>query len=568
MKRISLALLILILLAFPSTVLADVAPPANPPGSNPQPGSETTQVRMMAETVQIDVNADNNLGIARVSADFTMRNLGTVPESMAVRFPITANDGFGNYPEIKELVIKVNGQQISFQRANYPDIRYQDKDVPWAEFNITFPAGQDIPIQVAYILNGSGYMPYTAFYYVLETGAGWKDTIGSADIILRLPYPASPQNVIMNMQIGWAETPSGGVIQGDEVRWHFDNFEPGPDGPLQNMEFALVAPVNWQNIIKVRDNVTQNPNDSEAWGQLAKAYKEIFFMGKGYRTDTGGEELYQLSIEAYEKCLALNPKDAQWHAGFADLLASRSYWDRWMSGPTADTYRALDEIRTALQLAPNDSKVVEIADMIHNMFPDGMTQNGTVYDFPWLTQTPTPIPPTPTIAPVLDPAAVSGIYQSNTFTLANNKKAQLTLTLHPNHSAEMESKYENDSPIISTGSWTDNGDGTLSIAVTDANQKKTEIKFNVSNDLLQANTYPAFYGEAGIEMKRLVPATPVPTSTETPQTKPSEPTPTAPTSKPFLPICGSAALIGVFWLARKRRRGRADTLLISDNNDK
>ncbi len=555
MKRLFFAFLILILFVFPSSALADVAPPEYPPGSNLQPGSETTQVRMVAETVQIDVKADKSLGTARITADFTMHNLGSQSESIAVRFPITANDGFGRYPEITDLAIKVNGKQVSFQRANYPDIRYynQDTNVPWAEFDVTFPVGQDVPIQVAYNLNGSGYMPYTAFYYILETGAGWKDTIGSADIILRLPYPASTQNVIINMGIGWAETPSGGVINGNEVRWHFDNFEPGPDGPVQNMEFALVAPVNWQNILKARDNVTKNPNDSEAWGQLAKSYKEIFMMGKGYRTDTGGEELYQLSIKAYENCLTINSNDAQWHAGFADLLASRSYWDLWMSGPTPDTYRAFNEIRTALRLAPNDPKVLEIADMIHNMFPDGMSQTGTVYDFPWLTQTPTPIPPTPTIVPVLDPASVSGVYQSDTFTLANNKKAQLTLTLHSDHSAEMESKYDNDPPIVSSGSWKDNGDGTLSITVTDPNKKLIEIKFKVTKDLLHANEYPSFYGDAGIELKRLIPATPIPTLTATPGPTPAK---SAPTSKPPLPICGSvglAPLVAAIWLARKRR---------------
>ena len=58
MKRISLAILTLILFAFPSTVFADVAPPINPPGSNLQPGSEVTQVRMMAETVLVEVQND------------------------------------------------------------------------------------------------------------------------------------------------------------------------------------------------------------------------------------------------------------------------------------------------------------------------------------------------------------------------------------------------------------------------------------------------------------------------------------------------------------------------------
>jgi len=512
---------------------------------------------MAAETVLIEVQPDKipgSLGRARVTADFTMRNLGSTSENMAVRFPISADNGFEKYPEIANLVIKVNGKQISFQRASYPDIRYQMQDVPWAEFNVTFPVGQDTVIQVAYNLDGSGYAPLTAFYYILRTGAGWKDTIGSADITLRLPYEASPQNVIMDLQIGWAETTPGGVFQGNEVRWHFDDFEPGPDGPVQDMEFGMVSPVAWQTVLKERDNVANSPDDGEAWGRLGKAYKEIFLMNRGYRSDAGGQELYKLSIEAYQKCLALKPDDAQWHAGFADLLANRSYWDSWMNGPTADTYRAFDEIRAALRLAPKDAKVLAVAETIQSMFPDGMTRAGTGYDFPWLTQTPTPIPPTATIVPVLDPAAVSGLYQSDMLTLGNNKKAQLTLTLRPDHSAETESKYENDPPTVSIGSWMDNGDGTLSIAVTDPNKKRFEIKFIIKNDLLQANEYPAFYGDAGITMTRLIPATPVPAATDTPQPTPGQPAP-ALTSKPSLP-CGSAALAllaAVLWLAYRRR---------------
>ena len=553
MKRLTLILLTCILLVVPSTVFADVAPPINPPGVNPQPGSESTQVRMVAETVNIKVVDDGYLGRARVTADFTMRNLGNVEERMAARFPISADDGRGNYPEITDITIKVNGKQIPFQRTIYPDIRYQDQDVPWAEFNITFPIGQDVSVQVAYNLNGSGYMPYTAFYYILETGAGWKDTIGSADIILSLPYPPNPQNVVINMEIGWGETTSGGVIEGNEMRWHFDNFEPGPYEPVQNMEFSMVAPVKWQNVLKEQDNVTKNPNDSEAWGRLAKSYKEIFLPGKGYRTDTGGVTLYQLSIDAYEKCLALKPDDAQWHAGFADLLANRSYYDSF-NGPTPDAFRALDEIHTALQLAPEDAKVLEIAQNISYMFPDGMTQNGSGYDFPWLIQTPTPHPPTPTIVPVLDPESVSGTYQSEILILANNKKAQLILTLQSDHSAKLETKYEKGELVISSGSWMDNGDGSLSIAVADADQNKIEIKYNYKNDQLIGNTYPSFYGDAGVNLQRLIPATPIPTSTTVPEESiPAEPAPTEPASKPSLPICGSAALIGIVWLTRKRR---------------
>jgi hypothetical protein len=102
--------------------------------------------------------------------------------------------------------------------------------------------------------------------------------------------------------------------------------------------------------------------------------------------------------------LRLLPKDAQWHAGFADLLGSRSYWDMSASGATPDTYRALDEIQTALQLAPNDGKVQQIAEQISYMFPDAMVKNGTGYDFVWLTETPTP---RPSLAESAAPAATT-----------------------------------------------------------------------------------------------------------------------------------------------------------------
>jgi tetratricopeptide (TPR) repeat protein len=405
MKRFCVIALLFLLLAFPSTARADVAPPIYPPGSNPQPGVDMTQVRMSAETVIIEVQKDvtpDSLGRAHVTADFTMQNLGTADESMAVRFPISGDNGRGEYPEIGNLQITVNGNQVQYRRASYPEIKYPNQDmVPWAEFDVTFPAGQDVSIGVAYDLNGSGYYPYSAFYYILATGAGWKDTIGSADVILHLPYEASPQNVVMNLEIGWATTSPGGVFQGNEVRWHFEDFEPGADQPVQNMEFALVAPSAWQTVLTARSNVEQHPNDGEAWGMLAKAYKQIFLMNKSYREDAGGQELYKLSVEAYEKCLSLKPDDAQWHAGFADLLANRYYWDRWMSGPTDETFRALNEIHTALRLAPNDPIVREIAQNITYLIEGGITQNGDDFDFPWLTQTPTAPPPaTPTTAPV------------------------------------------------------------------------------------------------------------------------------------------------------------------------
>jgi hypothetical protein len=393
MKRLSVIMLLCALLAVPFAVHADVAPPYNPPGTNLQPGAETTQVRMVAETVLIEVKDSGSLGTAAVTADFTMRNLGSQEERMAALFPMSSNDGRDQYPSLTGIKVKVNGKQVPTRTVSYPDLRYPSisENVPWAEFDVSFPVGQDVEIEVRYGLQGSGYPPYTAFYYVLSTGAGWKDTIGKADIILRLPYAASPQNVVLD-QIGWATTTPGGVFQGNEMHWHFEDFEPGTEGQVGEMEFGLVAPWAWQAVLKERQAVSAAPNDGEAWGRLGKAYKAIFFMNKGYRTDAGGTELYNLSIEAYERCLELLPKDAQWHAGFADLLTEHGYWQYGHPEDAPELYRGLKEIQTALQLAPRDAKVLEIAEEIHYMFPDGMPTSASGYDFAWLTSTPTPRP--------------------------------------------------------------------------------------------------------------------------------------------------------------------------------
>lgn len=559
MKRFPLILLLIALLAFPSSIRADVAPPINPPGSNLQPGAESTQVRMVSETVLIEVNRDTakaSLGSAHVTANFVMRNLGTSAESMAVRFPVSANDGRGQYPEIRDIVVKVDGQKTPTRRAEYPDVRYQEEIVPWVEFDVTFPVNQDVNIEVAYNLDGSGYFPYTAFYYVLATGAGWKDTIGSADITLRLPYEASLQNIALNIQIGWAETTPGGSIQGNEMRWHFENFEPGPYEVVENMEFALVAPSAWENVLKERSNTAKSPNDGEAWGRLGKAYKDIFLMSKGYRYDEGGEELYRSSVEAYEKCLSLLPNDAQWHAGFAELLAGRAYWESFMGAPTPETYRALNEIRLALDLAPNDSVVQRIAENISYMFPDGMKQNGTRYDFPWLTATPTPLPPTPTVAAVYDPAILAGTYQSELLTLANGKQAQLTLTLGADHSAMLETQGDANQPALSTGAWTDLGDGTIQVTVKDSTMRQITLRFSPENGGLRSVEYPAFYGEAGMNMTRLVTETPVPEAQPTSAPNQSTATP-APASSPSLPLCGSAAFIPLAAVAAWQMQKRA-----------
>ncbi len=362
---------------------------------------------MAAERVIIDVSEDtpaDSLGQARVTADFTMRNLGSQTETMAARFPIAFSDGFSSYPEIKNIEIRVNGAQLAYRRIDGPELYYGGVEVPWAEFDVTFPAGQEVLIQVSYDLEATGEIPFIAFYYLLQTGAGWKDDIGSGEIIVRLPYEANPQNVILAEQIGWSQTTAGATFSGKEIIWRFDNLEPDD---TDNFEVSLVMPSVWKQILVERNRVATDAEDGEAWGRLGKAYKEIWMYRRGYRQDLGGVELYQLAIEAYEQALTLLPDDALWHAGFADLLSIHAYYAGFEQDMTNEALRALREIDLALQLAPDDPKVQEIALNISFLFPFGMQQSGQGFEFPWLTAT--PLPPTETSLLTAEPTQAEAV---------------------------------------------------------------------------------------------------------------------------------------------------------------
>ena len=587
MKRFTFVLSIVILFAIPSSVLADIAPPHNPPGSNLDPGLEVTQVRMMAETVLVDVLKDTtpgSLGRAHVTADFTMQNLGTESERLAVRFPIAASDGWFNFPEITNLVIQVDGRQVGFRRVSYPELGNGQDDVPWAEFNVTFPVGKNVAVRVTYDLKGTGFteQAYTSFYYTLETGAGWKDTIGSADIILRLPYPASTQNVLL----GYADSPpaDGATFQDNEVRWHFENFEPSSSGPMSTLEFDLVAPAVWQTVVTELDNVTKNPKDGEAWGRLGKAYKtaiitvKLFRTGPLYRSDPGGEELYQLSVEAYEKCLSLKPDDALWHAGFAELLAIHAYSNK----ESDDADRAKEEIKTALELEPNHPLVLKSAYNVQGLLTDGNADllSGPPSDFPSFGPTYEPLPP------VFNLAAIPGTYQINDVSYYG-KNIQLTFKLRSDFSATMEMKFEDGQIYTAGGTWAAE---FHSIGLSLVDQFKQPMSFVLDvkeppshNLVINSSPYEySFDNHAEAELINLAfpptqTNTPAPTSTRrpttptlsrtprptssplpanTPQpTRTTQPTPSQPASTPApnapSSVCGSAILIpliALMWL--------------------
>lgn len=397
-----------------NAVLADVAPPDVPPGANILPGSETTQVQMLSETVLLDVISNPTSGAAgqaRTTAIFTMRNTGKQTETLAVRFPLTfwngASDGFSNYPEIRDLKAYINEKSTPTRRVFEPSPydTWEGRPIPWAAFDVVFPAGEDVQLKVVYTANAQGDFPQSnikliAFRYVLETGAGWAGTIGQADVIVRLPYPANTQNVMLSGHTGFSSTTPGAEISGSEVRWSFRDFEPSAE---DNLEVTIVQPAHWLRILQERQNVQSNPRDGEAWGRLGKACKEAIYFRRDLRDDPGGEQLYLEAKDAYQRALEILPNDALWHLGNAELLWTHFLYRQYWSGNPIFDYSeleiALRSLKRSLELQPNLERSREILDWIAGTAPEALARQDNGYDYLLLTATPLPPTPTPSDTP-------------------------------------------------------------------------------------------------------------------------------------------------------------------------
>ncbi len=109
------------------------------------------------------------------------------------------------------------------------------------------------------------------FYYILETGAGWRGPIGQGDIIFRLPYSASLEMIESSdfLRPVYTSTTPSFVAEGHDLRWHFTNLEPTSQ---DNVRLSVITPPVWQAILDARRQVQRSPNDAQAQIRLGEAY--------------------------------------------------------------------------------------------------------------------------------------------------------------------------------------------------------------------------------------------------------------------------------------------------------
>ncbi len=408
--------------ALPQVAQADIAPPQIPGGSSITPGEDTgTQVEMAAEQVTITVGDVVDFSVdemdltgveAQVEAVFQMQNTGSEDEEMQVRFPLVnpygVGDGFFHVPTLTDFTVSVDGEPVSWidvetTNPTVPD----DPPVQWAAFDVAFPAGEPVEIAVTYNTHSTGYLPEAGFNYILETGAGWKGPIGAGNIVLRLPYVASPDNFL---SATFPPDPQP-QMEENEIRWHFENLEPKRQ---DNWSAKILSPVFMNLIYDLREKVADDPEDAGALKDLGDLYLEAA-EGKGIYFLRPGAEHYILQAEqAYLESLVIRPEDPETNAMYLEALAAHYLnADQIPGTPAPSLDKIMNQLNVVYSLDPENERAQAIYDQLNGMVAEMPTPGAeptlvSTVDLPTPTATatrrpvPTPYPLqlTPTSAPL------------------------------------------------------------------------------------------------------------------------------------------------------------------------
>jgi hypothetical protein len=312
--------------------------------------------------------------VAEVTADFNMANPTGEDVSMTVWFPLASALETVEWelnpdeivPRIVEFRVGVNGQEVDVTESDWPNPRGEDRPrLPWASFPVTFPAGGETTIQVRYAVPGQRTVDDhgMTFYYIFQTGAGWAGPIGSARLSVRLPYPASPETI--------GEMPEGGHTEGQQVSWTWENLEPGPQ---DDFSMWLLLPDLWDELQAARSAVNANPENGEAWLNLADLYRNLI-LGK-YRILPGFGETYRpLGVQAAEEALRRLPDHGRPHYELAIF-----YLAALPQNPSPQELQPfLQELEMVETLAPS------YAGDVHDWF-EFITGVGSWTDY-WATET-------------------------------------------------------------------------------------------------------------------------------------------------------------------------------------
>ena len=257
----ALGIAVLVLLT-PDDAFADQAPFWESPVGL-IPGNPTSQVRMAAENVDVQVIERGDAVLALVTASFDMINDGQ-DQILRVGFPastvslfddLVSPDATGRHfadapvtfpPEsLRAFRVSVGGRELRSWRQDVPAAAQAGFGADWLMWEMAYPAGQPVRVEVSYeqVLSDRTRETVVKPMYVLRTGALWPGPIGDAIVTFTAPDGGA---FVGGAALFSREEPGGSVAvypRADQVYdpavaaessptrivWHFRDFEPTGD---------------------------------------------------------------------------------------------------------------------------------------------------------------------------------------------------------------------------------------------------------------------------------------------------------------------------------------------------
>ena len=218
-------------------------------------------IRMVSAKVDIIWGEPGTL-----SAVFVMNNEAAEAADVQLGFPVSLPEQFRKKDGL-DFTMAFDGVPID-RAAVRQDSSAQDEDDPrnatlWFHCQHRFPPGATtVEVKTGLPATAAYHIPYGEdITYCVQTGAGWKGRIGSEEIAIHFPAPVQPGQIIRS-------EPAGGIVEGDTVRWKFEDFE--PEKRDHDIFLQFVEPDVFPILADLRREAVETPGDTHRELELIK----------------------------------------------------------------------------------------------------------------------------------------------------------------------------------------------------------------------------------------------------------------------------------------------------------
>jgi len=277
------------------------------------------------ESVEITFNQP----LTEIEVSYTFLNTTDEDVDVTMGFPEK------NMTGIDEEIEGINDYKLNDFVAEYEDgteieVTYEKGEVEdfvqtnWYIYEVPFEANEEIVIKNSYWIYNSSYKTGNWFYYILETGASWKDVIEEVDIEVSFMEGLSVDDVL-------TITPEGYEMNEEDntITWSLTDIEPTED---DNIEIRY----NPDGEEEVEESDALFPDIEEHLFQEAIEYLKELGVVDGYPDGTfrpnvkiNRAELTKILVEGLDKTVGGDPYDYEetfldW---FPDVPEDEWYYD-------------------------------------------------------------------------------------------------------------------------------------------------------------------------------------------------------------------------------------------------